>query len=216
MIENEKNENPQISNNEENDNKQNENARKKMKNKNDEEAMDSEKNNSLLAELECLRQENDDLKKKLDVEHNNMLKVVADYENLKKRLYKDLEYRIKFANSELIKNLLPVIDHLEMAIHHTKEQKNIEALCEGVSLTLKQLKSILETFGLKEIAVGENEIFDPSRHEAMMLESFNDKENNSITKILQKGYTLHDSIVRPVKVAVNKKLDQKKEEENGK
>jgi len=70
-----------------------------------------------------------------------MLRVAADYENLKKRLYKDLEYKVKFANSELIKNLLPVIDHLEMAMQHTKEQSDIQALYEGVNLTLNQLKT---------------------------------------------------------------------------
>jgi len=154
------------------------NTQKKMKKRSNKEQLNTEGEHTLLAELERLRQENEDLKKKLEEEHNNMLKVVADYENLKKRLYKDLEYRIKFANSELIKSLLPVIDHLEMALHHTKEQMNLDALIDGVSLTLKQFKSVLETFGLKDIPVGENEIFDPSKHEALMLDSHEDKENN--------------------------------------
>ena len=149
--------------------------------------------------------ENEELKRKLEDEHNNMLRVVADYENLKKRLYKDLEYKVKFANSELIKNLLPVIDHLEIALQHTKEQSDIQALNEGVNLTLRQFKNILEKFGLKDIEIGDNENFDPSYHEAMMLENHEDKDNNVITKVLQKGYLLHDNVIRPVKVAVNKK-----------
>lgn len=214
MIENEETENSEINNNVEDD--KSEHTQKKMKKRSNKEQLNTEGEHTLLAELERLRQENEDLKKKLEEEHNNMLKVVADYENLKKRLYKDLEYRIKFANSELIKSLLPVIDHLEMALHHTKEQMNLDALIDGVSLTLKQFKSVLETFGLKDIPVGENEIFDPSKHEALMLDSHEDKENNIITKVLQKGYTLHGNTIRPAKVAVNKKVNHKKEDENGK
>lgn len=178
---------------------------KKVKSKNKEEHLKDESNAILKAELDKIKMENEELKRKLEDEHNNMLRVVADYENMKKRLYKDLEYKVKFANSELIKNLLPVIDHLEIALQHTKEQSDIQALNEGVNLTLRQFKNILEKFGLKDIEIGDNENFDPSYHEAMMLENHEDKDNNVITKVLQKGYLLHDNVIRPVKVAVNKK-----------
>ena len=198
-------------NDEQIDNKS-EKIRKKVKSKNNEDQLKVEDYTVLKAELDKIKMENEELKKKLDDEHNNMLRVAADYENLKKRLYKDLEYKVKFANSELIKNLLPVIDHLEMAMQHTKEQSDIQALYEGVNLTLNQLKNILEKFGLKDIEIGNNESFDPSYHEAMMLESHEDKDNNVITKVLQKGYILHDTVIRPVKVAVNKKVNHKKEE----
>jgi molecular chaperone GrpE len=185
---------------------------KKVKSKNKEEHLKDESNAILKAELDKIKMENEELKRKLEDEHNNMLRVVADYENMKKRLYKDLEYKVKFANSELIKNLLPVIDHLEIALQHTKEQSDIQALNEGVNLTLRQFKNILEKFGLKDIEIGDNENFDPSYHEAMMLENHEDKDNNVITKVLQKGYLLHDNVIRPVKVAVNKKVNHKKEE----
>jgi molecular chaperone GrpE len=198
-------------NDEQIDNKS-EKIRKKVKSKNNEDQLKVEDYTVLKAELDKIKMENEELKKKLDDEHNNMLRVAADYENLKKRLYKDLEYKVKFANSELIKNLLPVIDHLEMAMQHTKEQSDIQALYEGVNLTLNQLKNILEKFGLKDIEIGNNESFDPSYHEAMMLENHEDKDNNVITKVLQKGYILHDTVIRPVKVAVNKKVNHKKEE----
>ena len=176
----------------------------------------NEDENALIEEINRIKTENEVLKKNLEEEHNNMLRIAADYENLKKRLYKDMENRLKFANSELIKELLPVMDHLEMAIIHAKDTSNTDALYEGVNLTLKQLKSVLEKFGLKDIEISDNENFNPSFHEAMMLESYDDKENNVITKVLQKGYLMHENVIRPVKVAVNKKVNHKKEEENGK
>lgn len=175
-----------------------------------------EEKNALIEEINRIKSENEAIKKKLEEEHNNMLRIAADYENLKKRLYKDMENRLKFANSELIKELLPVMDHLEMALTHAKDSSNTDALYEGVNLTLKQLKNVLEKFGLEDIKIGDNENFDPSFHEAMMLDNYEDKDNNVITKILQKGYLMHGNVIRPAKVAVNKKVNHKKEEENGK
>lgn len=171
-----------------------------------------EEENTVVEEINHIKAENEELKKKLEEEHNNMLRIAADYENLKKRLYKDMENRIKFANSELIKELLPVIDHLEMALIHAREASSIENLYDGVNLTLKQLKTALGKFGLKDIEISEDENFDPSFHEAMMLENHEEKDNNKITKVLQKGYLMHGNVIRPVKVAVNKKVNHKKEE----
>lgn len=208
--------------NEQSEEKHNKESAKKEKNlkkeqvKNKENSLNDEVKKVLKEENSKLKAENEELKKKLEEKHNDMLRIVADYENLKKRLYKDMENRLKFANSSLIKDLLPVIDHLEMALTHAKDQTNVEALYEGVNLTLKQLKGVLEKYGLKDIEINDNQSFDPTYHEAMMLDYCDDKDNNVVTKVLQKGYFMHGEVLRPAKVAVNKKDNYKKEEENGK
>jgi len=99
-----------------------------------------------------------------------------------------------------------VVDNIELALHHIDEGKtdSLEKFKEGLMLILKQMKDFLAKYGMKEILCIEGDQFNPNLHDAVMLDSREDVENNTITMVLQKGYTLNDRVVRPAKVRVNK------------
>lgn len=128
----------------------------------------------------------------------------AEIDNLKKRYQKEQQGLIKFANESLIKRLLPVVDNLEKAITHSQDEDSIEAIREGVDLTLKGLMDILQKAGVETIeAVGEQ--FDPNFHEAVSEMADDGIKPGAVIKDLQKGYTLHQRLIRPSMVIVNKK-----------
>lgn len=128
----------------------------------------------------------------------------AEIDNLKKRYQKEQQGLIKFANESLIKQLLPVVDNLEKAITHSQDEDSIEAIREGVDRTLKGLMDILQKAGVETIeAVGEQ--FDPNFHEAVSEMADDGIKPGAVIKDLQKGYTLHQRLIRPSMVIVNKK-----------
>jgi len=128
----------------------------------------------------------------------------AEIDNLKKRYQKERQDLVKFANESLIKQLLPVVDNLEKAIAHSQDEDSIEAIREGIDLTLKGLTDILQKAGVETVeAVGEQ--FDPNFHEAVSEMADDGVEPGTVIKDLQKGYTLHQRLIRPSMVIVNKK-----------
>ncbi len=162
-------------------------------------------------EVEILKKEKEKLAKELQEAKDRVLRISADTDNYRKRLAKESEDKVKFANQSLILELLNVVDHLEMALNHSSENSSVDALRQGVELTLKQFKDILTKYGVEEIKAEEGEVFDPNVHEAMMLDSREDLENNCISLVMQKGYKLHDRVIRSAKVKVNKKEENKKD-----
>jgi len=178
---------------------------------------ESEKNIEESSEIEVLRKENESLKKELEQEKEKVLRLAAELDNFRKRLTKETEEKLKYANQKVILDFLTIIDNLEMAIFHIDSAKPdaLEALKEGVELTLKQFKDTLSKYGAKEIKTDIGDEFNPNLHDAMMLDSDENYENNTITMVMQKGYTLHDRVIRPAKVRVNKienENTEKKEE----
>jgi len=128
----------------------------------------------------------------------------AEIDNLKKRYQKERQDLVKFANESLIKQLLPVVDNLEKAITHSQDEDSIEAIREGIDLTLKGLTDILQKAGVKTVeAVGEQ--FDPNFHEAVSEMADDGVEPGSVIKDLQKGYILNQRLIRPSMVIVSKK-----------
>jgi molecular chaperone GrpE len=144
--------------------------------------------NDLLAQAEARAKEH----------HESWLRAKAETENVRKRAQTDVTNAHKFAVESLAAELLPVRDSLEAALG--TENATPEALRSGVELTLKQLAQVFEKSRLKEInPVGEK--FDPHRHQAIsMLPS--DKEPNTVINVLQKGYLLHERVIRPALVTV--------------
>ena len=128
------------------------------------------------------------------------LRAKAETENMRRRAQEDVTKAHKFAVESLASQLLPVRDSLEAAL--STGNATLEAFKAGVEITLKQLASVFDKAMLKEInPVGEK--FDPHRHQAIsMLPS--DKEPNTVINVLQKGYLLHDRVVRPALVTVSK------------
>jgi molecular chaperone GrpE len=131
------------------------------------------------------------------------LRARAETENLKRRFQREKEDLSKFANETLIKQLLPVIDNLEKALEHAQGQGALDALKEGVNLTLKGLKDVLSKEGLKEVkALGSS--FDPNYHEALMQKEDDSVPHGTVIQACQTGYILNDRVVRPALVVVSK------------
>jgi molecular chaperone GrpE len=134
--------------------------------------------------------------------YDRFLRVSAEFENYKKRSTREMDEFRKFANQTLIKDLLPVVDNLELALKSSNgsESANRQVL-DGVDLTLKEILKIFESYHVKPIeCLGKP--FDPAFHEAVMREETDDHPENTITNELQKGYLIHDRLVRPSMVVV--------------
>ena len=135
---------------------------------------------------------------------DNYLRSQAEMENMKKRFQKDKQDLIKYGNEILTKQLLPVVDNLENALAHAQDKNALEALREGVDLTLKGLVKVLEKTGVEAVkAVGAP--FDPNFHEAVSEQEDEQAGPGTVLKELQKGYLLNQRLIRPAMVIVNKK-----------
>ncbi len=134
---------------------------------------------------------------------DRLLRVSAEFENYKKRSARETDSFRKYANESLLKALLPVMDNLELAIQSSGEEKSgSSCILEGVELTRKELLKVLEKFGVKSIdSVGKP--FDPNFHEAAMQEPSDQYPENTVAREFQKGYLLHDRLLRPSMVVVS-------------
>lgn len=143
--------------------------------------------------------------KKAEQEHENYLRLYADFENYKKRSAREIRDFRKFANESLIKELLPVVDNLERAIDSSNStiEESDKSIAQGVDMTLKEILKLLEKFQAKPVeALGKP--FDPNFHEAIGQEESEEYEDNIVVKEFQKGYLLHDRLIRPAMVIVSK------------
>ncbi|MGB8432726.1 MAG: nucleotide exchange factor GrpE [Burkholderiales bacterium] len=132
--------------------------------------------------------------------HEAWLRAAAETENVRKRAQEDIARAHKYALEKFASELLQVKDSLEAAL--SAESQSVESLRAGVEVTLKQLASIFERQQIREIDPA-GAPFDPHRHEAIsMLPS--EKEPNTVINVLQKGYLLHDRVIRPALVTVSK------------
>jgi len=153
------------------------------------------------------------LQKESDKNYDLYLRSQAEMENMKKRNKKDKEDWLKFANESLMKEILPVVDNLEKALSHSNNENGIDALKEGIQLTLKGLKDSLFRSGLEEVkALGE--LFDPCFHEAVSEISDPKAKPGTVVTELQKGYVLNRRLIRPAMVVVNKKQASKKADQD--
>lgn len=132
--------------------------------------------------------------------HDAWLRAKAETENVRRRAQEDIAKASKFAAEKFAAAMLPVKDSLEAAL--AVENQTLENLKEGVELTLKQLASAFESAGLSEEDPVEQK-FDPNKHQAITtVES--DHEPNTVVNVLQKGYLLHERVIRPALVVVSK------------
>jgi molecular chaperone GrpE len=134
--------------------------------------------------------------------HDRLLRVSADYENYKKRSAREMEDFRKYANQSLLKEMLSVVDNLELAINAAKEEKNSDKkLIEGLNLTRNEMLRVFEKFNVKPIKA-RGEKFDPAFHEAVMREETDNYPENTVMSEFQKGYLIHDRLLRPAMVVV--------------
>ena len=136
----------------------------------------------------------EELKTKLKESEDKYIRVFSEFENYKKRLEKEKSQAIEYASEKFAKDLLPVIDHLQMAIKSVETNPDIEQLKEGVELTLKNFLSMLQKNGVEKISIDDG--FNPNLHEAVMREDSDEVESGNIVKVLQDGYKLRDRVIR--------------------
>jgi molecular chaperone GrpE len=147
-----------------------------------------------------------DLEDTAEKNYELYLRSQAEMENMRKRWQREKEEWIKFSNESLIKDLLPPLDALEQAVSHCAitNEDCLDALKQGVELTLKGLKDALGKAGLEEVQA-QGETFDPNYHQAVSEMADRAAEPGSVLNELQKGYLLNQRLLRPAMVVVNKK-----------
>lgn len=146
-------------------------------------------------EAEALREE-------LEAERNKYLRLMADFDNYKRRAVKDRQEAEKFRAQSLLVDLLPVLDNFERALTTGTGSEESSSLLKGVEMVQKSLLEAVKREGLEEIkSVGEQ--FDPNVHQAVMQEKDDSAEAGSVLMELQKGYTLKGRVLRPAMVKVN-------------
>jgi len=136
---------------------------------------------------------------------DKLLRAQADFENMRKRLEKDKQDFVKFANEGIIVELLNILDDLERTVElEHSEHQDLTAFLKGVEMILAHLYDMLKEYGVKPIE-SEGKIFDPHLHEALMQVENKDLLEHTIVEELQKGYMLNDRVIRTAKVKVSKK-----------
>ncbi len=135
----------------------------------------------------------------------DMLRMQADMENLRKRLVREQEKARRRTLERFMGDLLPVRDSLERGLEAASDPAaSVEALREGKQLIMKMLSKVMGDHGLQTIDPA-GEAFDPEKHEAMTMLPSPDHDENTVIDVLEKGYQLHDRLIRPAKVVVSRK-----------
>jgi molecular chaperone GrpE len=137
----------------------------------------------------------------------------ADIENLKKRYERQMEEVKKYCTEPLIVELLDVVDELELAVKSGRSSNSAEAVVQGVEMTLKKLKKVLEDQGVSPIeSMGKP--FDPAKHNAVAKTEKEGEEGCTIAEEVRKGYTMREKVIRPSVVKVVVKPSKSQEEMN--
>jgi molecular chaperone GrpE len=161
-----------------------------------------------LEEPETIKQALADEKKRAQEYLASWQRTQADFVNFKRRIEQEREETIKMANAELVRTILPTLDDLERALGHVEPPMVDDGWVEGIRLIERKLRAGLESHGMREIrALGEK--FDPNLHEATM---HGKGPEGIVVKELQKGYMLHDRVIRPSMVVVGNGETESEEE----
>jgi molecular chaperone GrpE len=146
------------------------------------------------------------LKAERDELFERLARVTADFQNSRKRLEAELESRVQYANANLIKSLLPVIDNFERALAVDPNKTDSATMLKGLQLVHDQWMTVLKSQLVQEIAPQAGDAFDPAMHQALMQNPDAKYANRgpTVVQLLQKGYMLNDRVLRPAQVAVNK------------
>jgi molecular chaperone GrpE len=153
-------------------------------------------------QIASLRDEVADLK-------DQLLRKQADFENFRKRLLREREDAIRYANTGLLLDLVGTVDNFERAIKSSAESKDFETFYTGIDMIEKQLTSMLDSkYGLQRFESAGEE-FNPEFHEAITAEESTEVTTQTVIDDLQKGYMLHDRVLRPAKVRVAMPAEEK-------
>ena len=136
--------------------------------------------------------------------NDRYLRLAAEFENYKRLAQRDQRDQIRYGSEQIFKELLPVVDNLERAVKAAKDNgnNNKESLVQGVDLTLKQLTGVLTKFGVQPVATVA-QLFDPTAHHAVTSVASPQVAENHVVEEFQRGYRLHDRILRAAMVSVS-------------
>jgi molecular chaperone GrpE len=154
------------------------------------------------AEVEQLKSELERVSQEAKENYDRFLRASAELENYRKRSAREMDDLRKYATQALLKDLLPVADNLDLAIKSAAETNHNErSLLDGIDLTRKELLKVFDRYHVKPIeALGS--AFDPNYHEAVMQEESDEHAEKTVITELQKGYLIHDRLLRPSMVVV--------------
>ena len=152
-------------------------------------------------EQEGLSEEDSALLRVAELE-SALLRSAADLDNAMKRSILEVDRAHKYGVEKLLNELLPVIDNLEQALLNLSENSSSEDK-EGIELTLKSFESALDKFGMRLI-YPVNEDFNPEKHEAVTMTKDENKDDNEVGEVFQRGWELHQRVIRPARVTVIK------------
>jgi molecular chaperone GrpE len=175
---------------------------------------------ALQSEIEALRKKVSDLEEENSQLKDQYLRKQADFENFRKRMFREKDEAIKYANSNLLSDLITIIDDFERAIKAGAEATDVESFRAGIEMIEKQFTGMLERkYGLKRFD-SEGEEFDPEKHEAINTEESSDHDTPVVLEDYQKGYLLHDRVLRHAKVKVSvpvveNEIDNENDKNNG-
>ncbi len=139
--------------------------------------------------------------------YDRLLRISAEFDNYKKRTSREMRDVVRYANEKLLKELLGIVDNLERAIDSVNQDTLSDAsLVEGIHLTLNEVLKVLQRYDVQPVkALGEP--FDPAFHQAMMQQEVDNQPANTVIQEMQKGYVMHDRLLRPAMVVVSKAKD---------
>ena len=154
--------------------------------------------NGVRGELEASQKESRELKSRL-------IRSVADFDNFRKRVNKEKDEQRKYGNDKVIGDLLPIVDNLERALQHAEKVggADVGGLVDGVHMVLKQFVSTMQRYGVVGFE-SRLEKFDPEKHEAVQQVDSEDHESGTVLEVFQRGYHIHDRLLRPALVVVSR------------
>ena len=143
----------------------------------------------------------DGLSSQLQDAEERVLRAQAEIENVRKRGRREYEDLLRYGEMNLLRDILPVLDNIERAIEASESTTDVETLREGFRMTASQIEKLLESHGCETIKT-ENEVFDPTVHEAISQQPGNGADPGTVIGVTSRGYVLHDRVVRPAQVVV--------------
>ena len=178
-----------------------ENLKKEKSNKEKNSKQNHNKDNKKCAELE---REIEKLKNALNASNDKAIRAQAEMMNFKRRKEEETSSMLKYANEDVLKSLLPVVDNFERAImlDDNDLSDEVSKFLSGFKMIYTNVLDIFNKFEVKEIEA-EGIEFDPRVHQAVLMEHYDSKPHNVVLEVLQKGYIYKDRVIRPAMVKVN-------------
>lgn len=156
-------------------------------------------------ELRDLKQFHENKVKEFEDQRDHFLRLQAEFENFRRRSLKEKQESLRFGHQNLVKDLLSAVDNLERALEHGAQNAGVEVrgVLDGIALVYREILSALEKHGVSQIDA-QGQTFDPAVHEAIGQLPSAGMPANTVLQVLQKGYVIHDRMVRPSRVLVSR------------